>query len=113
MAEVITSDDENDGGGAKSHLFLGTGHVAGRPGHDNGPDWMLSWSQRTIFEATLQPGGPKAQQLQQTASELWMKIKKHNMMQIFSVCLSVCKKYRKKILFCFCFNQFYISIRIL
>lgn len=99
MAEVITGDDENDGGGAKSHLFLGTDLVAGHPGHDNGPDWTLSWSQRTIFEATLQPGGLKAQQLQQTASELWMKIRKHNMMQIFSVCLSFWESTERK--FCF------------
>lgn len=70
MAEVIASDDEDNGRGAEGHLLLGSVAGTARPRHDNGPDRALRLSERALFEAALQPGDSRAEQLQQTAAEL-------------------------------------------
>lgn len=70
MVEVIAGDDEDDGRGAEGHLLLGSVAGAARPGHDDGPDRALHLGERALFEAALQPGDARAEQLQQTPAEL-------------------------------------------
>lgn len=71
LTKVVAGDDEDDGGGAKCHLLLGSVPLAARPGHDDGPDGALDRSERPFFEAALQPREPRAEQLQQAVPELW------------------------------------------
>ena len=73
LTEAIAGDDEDDGGGAEGHLFLGPGACAARPGRNNGPDGALRQGERRLCGAALQPGQGAAEQLQQTAAELWAK----------------------------------------
>lgn len=70
MVEVVAGDDEDDGGGAEGHPFLRSVPAATRSGHDDRPDGALDRSQGAIFEAPLQPGEARTEQLQQTAPEL-------------------------------------------
>lgn len=76
VTEVIAGDDEDDGGGAEGHLLLGSVPAAARLGHDDWPYGALDWSEGPLFEATLQPRKPRAEQLQQTAAELRARRKK-------------------------------------
>lgn len=73
LRKAIAGDDEDDGGGAESHLLLRSGAFGARPGHDDGPDGALHWREGPLFEAALQPREAGAEQLQQTAAELWGK----------------------------------------
>lgn len=68
--EVITGDDEDDGGGAEGHPLFGPLLAAARAGYDDGSDGALHARQGALFKVALQPGEPRAQQLQQTAAEL-------------------------------------------
>lgn len=70
MVEVIAGDDEDNGRGAKSHLLLGSVACTTRPRHDDGSDGAVHLSERALFEASLQPGDSRAEQLQQTTAEL-------------------------------------------
>lgn len=70
MAEVITCDDENDGGGAEGHLLLGSVPGATRPGHDDWSYGPLDRSQGALFETALQPREARAEKLEQTAPKL-------------------------------------------
>lgn len=69
-AEVISGDDEDDGGGAEGHPLFGSVPAAARAGHNNRSDGALDRSQGTLFETALQPREPRTEQLQQTAPEL-------------------------------------------
>lgn len=68
--KVIAGNDEDDGRGTKGDLFLGSAAGAARPGHDDGSDRALHLGERALFEAALQTGNARAEQLQQTPAEL-------------------------------------------
>lgn len=68
--EVIAGDDEDDRGGAEGHPLLWPVPPAACPGHDDRSDGALDRSQGALVEVALQPREPRAEQLQQTASEL-------------------------------------------
>lgn len=70
MVEVIAGDDEDDGGGAKRHPLFGSDPASASVGHNDRPDGALDRSQGALLEATLQPGEPRTEELQQTAAEL-------------------------------------------
>lgn len=90
LTKVVAGDDEDDGGGAECHLLLGSGAFAARPGNDDGPDGTLHRSERPLFEAVLQPREAGAEQLQQTAPELWGK---HNGRTILAQIALIATKY--------------------
>lgn len=70
VLEVITGDNEDDGGGAESNPLLGSNPAAACAGDNDGSDGALDRRQGALFETVLRPRQSRAEQLQQTAAEL-------------------------------------------
>lgn len=53
LLEVVTGDDEDDGGGVEGDPLLGSVSGVARAGYDDGSDGALSGRQRALLEVLL------------------------------------------------------------
>lgn len=73
LLEVVTGDDEDDGGGVEGDPLLGPLPAVTGAGHHDGSDGALGRAQGPLLQVVLEPRDPGTQQLEEAASELGEK----------------------------------------